>query len=79
MDASQLASSRPDGYRHLVAPLLFGEGSLPSSLLGTVEERLQAGMVSLLSLLPFWEAGEEGQDKLKQLGEMVEEIQVRRL
>ena len=76
MDASQMSNHRPDGYRRLVAPLLFGEGNLPASLLGTVEERLRAGMVSLLSLLPFWEAGEEGQDKMKQLGGMLGKIQV---
>lgn len=52
-----LHRARPDGYRHLTAPLLFGEcdadkGSGAS--VGGLQQRVARCLVSLLSQLAFW-------------------------
>ncbi|WIA30512.1 hypothetical protein OEZ86_000596 [Tetradesmus obliquus] len=70
----EMARARPDGYRGLAAPLLYGEAdAVGGCMLASSEARLSWGLAGLLSAAPFYAAG--AQALLQQLGPVMEQAQ----
>jgi hypothetical protein len=75
MSPAFMEAARADGYNGLVAPLLFGESGVAANTLFMSSSlgRVQEGVMSLLSLLPFWSLGQE---EVNSLAGLMVDIQV---
>ncbi|KAF6259564.1 hypothetical protein COO60DRAFT_1700751 [Scenedesmus sp. NREL 46B-D3] len=75
MSGGEMRRHRPDGYRGLAAPLLYGEADVVGGAsLASSEARFSWGLASLLGAAPFYAPGAQ-QQLLQKLGLAMEQAQ----